>query len=153
RSALPDALLLGLVALTVIAALSAVGALLAAALVVVPAATLRLLTRDLRRWQLGSIALAAAEGVTGLWLSVQANVPPGAAIAIVGGAVFAVVALAERGPAWGLAGAAAGVTLLVVAGCGLSNGVGSGTTVVATTTQIADWARQVAGPDASVHQI
>jgi ABC-type Zn uptake system ZnuABC Zn-binding protein ZnuA/ABC-type Mn2+/Zn2+ transport system permease subunit len=157
RSALSDAALLGLIALTVIATLSAVGALLATALVVVPAATVRLLTRNLRRWQLGSIVLAAVEGCIGLWLSVEMNVPPGAAIALVGGGVFALAALAagvdsaRRGRSFA-AVATAGAALLFLTGCGSARST-SGISVVATTTQIADWVRQVGGANASVHQI
>src|SRR6266508_2706410 len=49
-----------------VSALAAIGALLATALFVVPAATVRLLTRSLRVWQAGSILLAAGEGVAGL---------------------------------------------------------------------------------------
>src|SRR5439155_26790652 len=74
RSAIPDALLLLLVALVVTAALDAVGALLVSSLLVVPAATVRLLTRRLPAWQIGSVLLVAAEGVVGLWLSVELNV-------------------------------------------------------------------------------
>src|SRR5438132_1275596 len=75
RSGLPDAALLGLIALGIVAALAAVGALLVTALVVVPAATVRLVTRRLPAWQLASVVLTAAEGVVGLWISVQTNVP------------------------------------------------------------------------------
>ena len=39
--------------------------------------------------------LAAVEGVGGLWLSVEFNVPPGAAIAVLAGGVFALVASAR----------------------------------------------------------
>ena len=81
RSGLPDAALLGLIALGIVAALTAVGALLVTALVVVPAATVRLVTRRLPVWQIGSVVVTALEGVVGLWISVQTNVPPGAAIA------------------------------------------------------------------------
>src|SRR5581483_3495870 len=150
RSALPDAALIGLIALGVVSALSAIGALLAAALFVVPAATVRLVVWRLRAWQLGSIALAAADGVVGLWLSVKVNVPPGAAVSVLAGGVFALVAAARalgprRAGALALAGSA-----LVVAGCGSSSG---GASVVATTTQIADWTRAVAGSTLAVHQI
>ena len=58
-------------------ALAAIGALLATALFVVPAATVRLLTRRLRPGSSRSVVLAAVEGVVGLWLSVEMNVPPG----------------------------------------------------------------------------
>src|SRR5438105_1125914 len=89
RSPLPDALLLALVGFGAVAMLSALGALLVTALLVVPAATVRLWTRTLRTWQLGSAALAVVGGVLGLWLSVEANVPPGAAIAVLAGGAFA----------------------------------------------------------------
>src|SRR5439155_26618642 len=71
RSTWTDLLLLGLVALAAVSALAAVGALLAGALLVIPAATTRLWTRRLRSWQLATVALAAIEGVVGLWLSVE----------------------------------------------------------------------------------
>jgi ABC-type Mn2+/Zn2+ transport system permease subunit len=96
RSRTADAALLVLVAATVIASLSAVGALLQTAILVVPAATVRLWTARLGRWRAGSIALAAAEGVAGLWLAVRINTPPGATIATVAGAVFAGSAVARR---------------------------------------------------------
>src|SRR5436190_4683114 len=156
RSALPDGALLGLVAFAAIAGLAALGALLVSALLVVPAATARLWTRRLLPWQLATIALVAAEGVVGLWLSVELNVPPGAAIALLAGAIFALAALGRRlgtPRTLGLATAAVGTALLVT-GCGVASGGRPGTVdVVATTTQIADWARVVGGPAASVHQI
>jgi ABC-type Mn2+/Zn2+ transport system permease subunit len=93
RSPLPDLLLLALVAACAVAALDAIGALLSTALLVVPAATVRLLVDRLRTWQLATVALVVVEGIIGLWLSVQTNAPPGATIAVVGGVVFALVAL------------------------------------------------------------
>ena len=156
RSSLPDGALLALVAFAAIAGLAALGALLVSALLVVPAATARLWTRRLVSWQLATIALVAAEGVVGLWLSVQLNVPPGAAIALLAGAVFALAALGRRYVslrAFGLAATGAGAVLLLAA-CGAANSGRPGTVdVVATTTQIADWARAVGGPAVSVHQI
>jgi ABC-type Zn uptake system ZnuABC Zn-binding protein ZnuA len=50
-----------------------------------------------------------------------------------------------------VAAAAAALVALPLTGCGTPGGAGP--QVVATTTQIADWARQVAGRDASVHQL
>jgi ABC-type Mn2+/Zn2+ transport system permease subunit len=97
RSPLPDLLLLALVAASAVAALDAIGALLSTALLVVPAATTRLLVDRLRTWQLATVALVIAEGIAGLWLSVQTNAPPGATIAVVGGVVFALVALGRAG--------------------------------------------------------
>ena len=161
RSPLPDAVLLALVAATAVAALDAIGALLATALLVVPAATTRLLVDRLAPWQLATVGLVLAEGVGGLWLSVEVNAPPGATIAVVGGGVFALAALARavrgrrraRAPAMAAAAAA-----LLAAGCGgggtSSAGAGHGSIkVVATTTQLGDVVREVGGPAVHVTQI
>jgi ABC-type Zn uptake system ZnuABC Zn-binding protein ZnuA/ABC-type Mn2+/Zn2+ transport system permease subunit len=145
-SPLPDLALLGLIALATTAALTAVGALLVTALFVVPAATARLLTRRVPQLQLLAIAIAAAEGVLGLWLSVETDAPPGATIATLAGGGFA-AALALR---WvlrrprALATAAALGALLAAAGCGGSDGDGE-LRVVATTTQVGDFVRAVGG--------
>jgi ABC-type Zn uptake system ZnuABC Zn-binding protein ZnuA/ABC-type Mn2+/Zn2+ transport system permease subunit len=151
RSRLPELALLGLVALSVVAALAATGALLVAALFVVPAATVRLVTRRVATLQLGGVFLAAAEGVAGLWLSVEANVPPGAAIAVLAGGVFTLVAVARVAVA--RRAAALALVALALAACSGSPGSSNGLDVVATTTQISDWARIVGGADATVHQI
>ena len=158
RSQVPDALLLVLIAFAVVASLSAVGALLATALFVVPAATVRLWTQRLGVWQFASIALAAGQGIAGLWLSVELNTPPGPTVAVMGGALFALSLLRRRIAAVARARAlpiAAGLALaLVLAGCGSGSAARhSGPAVVATTTQIGDWVRVVAGNAADVHQI
>jgi ABC-type Mn2+/Zn2+ transport system permease subunit len=93
RSRLPDLALLLLVGFAAVAALAAVGALLAIALLVVPAVTTRLWTDRVLPWQLATVALGAAEGVAGVWLSVRTNAPPGATIATLAGAVFLASAL------------------------------------------------------------
>lgn len=95
RTALPDVALLGVIALLAVSALSALGSLLATALLVVPAATTRLLCTRLGVWQAATVALVAAEGVAGLWLSIQLNAPPGAGVAVLTGGVFLVVVLAR----------------------------------------------------------
>lgn len=94
RAAHGDRVLLALLALTVVAVLPAVGALLVSTLLVVPAATARLLTASLRGLLGAAVALAAAEGVGGLLLAYHLDLPPGPAIAVIGGGVFALVALA-----------------------------------------------------------
>jgi ABC-type Zn uptake system ZnuABC Zn-binding protein ZnuA len=130
---------------------------LVTALFVVPALTARLFAERMPSWQLASIALVALEGTVGLWLSVKTDAPPGATIAVVAGAVFAIaagsraLARARRG-ASALAVAALAVAALLVAGCG-SSGSGSGLKVVATTTQIGDFVREVGGNAVSVDQI
>lgn len=95
QTAWHDAVLLALVALVTVASLATLGALLATAVLVVPAATTRLLVSRLRTWQVATVALVVVEGLAGLWLSVELNAPPGPAIAVLAGAVFALVAAAR----------------------------------------------------------
>ncbi len=92
RPVLADRLLLAGIAATAVVALSAVGALLVTVVLVVPAATARLLTDRLAPLQLGAILLAAVEGVAAVWLADALNVGAGPALAVLGGGVFAVVA-------------------------------------------------------------
>jgi zinc/manganese transport system substrate-binding protein len=152
-----DAVLIALVALASVAALTVVGTLLVAALFVLPAITARLLTARLRSWQLLSIALVAAEGTVGLWLSVETDAPPGATIACVAGAVFLLVALGRtlvRLPRPAAAASALAALALVGAGCGGSGGGEDGkVTVIATTTQVGDFVREVGGEGVEVEQL
>ncbi len=90
-----DWILLGLLAATIVAVLPAVGALLVSTLLVVPAATARLLTGSLGALLAASVALAAAEGLAGLLLAYHLDLPPGPAIALVGGGGYALAALAS----------------------------------------------------------
>jgi ABC-type Zn uptake system ZnuABC Zn-binding protein ZnuA/ABC-type Mn2+/Zn2+ transport system permease subunit len=158
-----DTALVVLIAVAAVAALAATGALLATAILVVPAATTRLFADRVPLWQFSTAALAAAEGVLGMWLAYQLNVPPGAAIAVLAGVVFALAAvarvLARRRPRV-LPAAAAALVLgaLGLAGCGGDDSGGSAgeegqVRVVATTTQVADIARQVGGEAVQVDQI
>lgn len=154
RGRLYDGVLVALVALVVVAALSALGALLVAALVVVPAATVRLWTNRLVPWQAITVALVATEGIAGLALSVELNAPPGATIAALSGTVFAASAARHILRSPGLR-----VTVAATAGAGLVLALGacgngdSGVRVVATTTQVADWADQIKGEGFTVHQL
>jgi len=153
RSSWTDLLLLALVALAAVSALAAVGALLAGALLVIPAATTRLWTTRLLTWQVASVALAAGEGIVGLWMSVELNAPPGATIAVLGGAVFALAPVVRMVARLRSAlPAVAAAALLLLAGCGGSS-TGDKPVVVATTTQIGDFARAVGGDAVTVHQI
>jgi zinc/manganese transport system substrate-binding protein len=150
-----DAVLLALIALATTAALAAIGALLVTALFVVPAATVRLLTRRVSHLQLGAIALAAAQGTVGLWLAVKTNAPPGATIAVLSGGCFLLAVLVRtmaRRPRIATALAAATLGMIALAGCGDSGGNG-GPKVVATTTQVADFVRQVGGAQVDVVQV
>lgn len=154
RGSLGDAALLALVAATAIAMLAATGALLATALLVVPAATTRPVCTRVAAWQLAAVALAIAEGLVGLWASLELNVPPGATIAALTGVVFVLVAarrLARR------ALVALGLTsLALLAGCGGQAG-GTGAAgpvgVVATTTQLGDIVSAVGGDAVDVDQL
>lgn len=166
RSVWPDRVLLGLIAIAAIATLSALGVLLSAALLVVPAATTRFWVKRMHIWQIVTVALVAVEGVIGLWLSVKVNIPPGAAIAVLAGVFFAFSAVGYQTLAWwrrqgNLAVALAPATLVLVAllasGCGStssdSGSSGGPVDVVATTTQLGDFVREVGGSDVDVHQI
>jgi zinc/manganese transport system substrate-binding protein len=156
-----EAALLGLIALASTAALTVVGALLVTALFVVPALTARLFAHRMRSWQIASVALVAAEGTLGLWLSVKTDAPPGVTIAVVAGAVFvlaaglrAVVAATRRHPRRALALAAIFALTVLTSGCDVGTGSGDGRLqVVATTTQIGDFVRQVGGGAVAVDQV
>jgi zinc/manganese transport system substrate-binding protein len=115
----------------------------------------RLFVNRMTTWQLWSVLLAAAEGTAGLWLSVKINAPPGATIATLSGGVFAVAgivrAIGSRTRGLALAGAVGAV--LLIAGCGGSGSDSGKVAVVATTTQIGDFAREVGGNKVDVHQI
>jgi zinc/manganese transport system substrate-binding protein len=161
RSTVPDLVLLALVALAAVAALRIAGALLGTALIVVPAATTRLVLDRLPAWQLATVGLVIAEGAVGLWASVQLNVPPGPAIAVLAASVFALVAVARIVAPQrrrGAAVAAVAALALGAAGCGGDDGPTGAANdtplrVVATTTQLGDFARQVGGPAVEVTQL
>jgi ABC-type Mn2+/Zn2+ transport system permease subunit len=89
-----DWALLAFVAVTVVVAVDAVGALLVGALLVLPAATVALLAARLPALLAGSVALTLAESVAGLWLAHALDVPPGPMVAVLAGALFALVAAA-----------------------------------------------------------
>ena len=91
-----DLALLLVLALAVVAALPAVGALLVGTLLVLPAATARLLARTVRELQLFAIALALLEGSAGLLLAYHLDLPPGPAIAVLGGGAFALATIVRR---------------------------------------------------------
>ena len=86
----------GGVALAAVVAVDAVGALLAGVVLVVPAATVRLVTDDLGTLRRGAVVLALVEGAASLWLAGRLDVAPGPALALVGGAVFALTAIGGR---------------------------------------------------------
>jgi ABC-type Mn2+/Zn2+ transport system permease subunit len=89
-----DWALLALVAAAVVVSVDAAGALLVGALFVLPAATVLLVAPSVRALRVGAVALTLVEGVVALWLAYRLDVPPGPALALLGGLVFAAVALA-----------------------------------------------------------
>lgn len=154
RSRAPELALLLLVAAGTTAALTATGALLTTAIFVVPAATTRLFVHRVPAWQAATVGLLAAEGLAGVLLADATNTPPGAAIAVISGGVFALAAIARVAPR--RAAAAAAAALVALAGCGTedaSGGKPGAVEVVATTTQVADFVRAVGGPDVKLTQI
>jgi manganese/iron transport system permease protein len=96
RPRIAEGALLVAVAAAAVVALDAVGALLVTAVLVIPAATVRLVAPSVGALQAGTAALAAVEGAAGLWLAYELNVGPGPATAVLGGAVFAIVAVVTR---------------------------------------------------------
>lgn len=96
-----DLALLCLVAVAAVAALPAVGALLVTSVFVVPAAIARLFAVSVAGLMWGSVAIAAAQGALGLYLSLWLDVPPGPAVAVLGAAAYGACAcaLALRGAA------------------------------------------------------
>ena len=147
--------LLGLIALTTAAAISVIGALLVSAILVIPAATVRLFATRMASWQICTTLLAAVEGTAALWLSIKTDAPPGATMATLSAAVFLVAAIVRwlPRPNRRLATAAVLATALLAAGCGAGGSGSGGLHVVATTTQIGDLVREVGGSAVDVDQI
>jgi ABC-type Mn2+/Zn2+ transport system permease subunit len=83
-SARADFLLLGLVALAAAAAIPAVGALLVAAVYVLPGAAARLVTRTIPSLLACSMVLALGQGLTGLYAAYWLDLPPGPPVAVIG---------------------------------------------------------------------
>ena len=96
-AAAADLMLLVLVAGAAVAAIPAVGALLVTSLLVIPAATARLVAPSVPRLLAYSVGLAALEAAMALYLSWWLDVPPGPALAALGAGVYGVVAVAPRG--------------------------------------------------------
>lgn len=83
-------------ALTVALALKIVGALLIAAMLIVPAAAARGLVRSPEAMALGAIAIGAASALAGLQLSLWQDTPAGPSIIVAAAAFFAVSAALGR---------------------------------------------------------
>ncbi|MFC4565463.1 metal ABC transporter permease [Nocardiopsis mangrovi] len=88
-----EALLLGLLSLTVVIALQAVGIILVVAMVIIPGATAYLLTDRFERMLLISVAVSVAAAVLGTYASFHLNVATGGAIVVAQAAAFAMAYL------------------------------------------------------------
>jgi ABC-type Mn2+/Zn2+ transport system permease subunit len=100
RRSSQDLLLYGVLTLVVVAAASTVGGFVVSGLLVVPAATARLLAGTLLATQLAAVGIAAVESVAGLWLAFRLDIPPGATIAVLAAGVFVLVSLARSLGRW-----------------------------------------------------
>lgn len=88
-----ETLLLGLLSVTVVVALQAVGIVLVVAMVIIPGATAYLLTDRFEHMLLISSAVAVAAAVTGVFTSFHLNVSTGGAIVLAQATAFALAYL------------------------------------------------------------
>jgi ABC-type Mn2+/Zn2+ transport system permease subunit len=93
KTAFADRALLVAVAVAVVVALDAVGALLVTVVLTVPAATVRRFEPPLRTQQTATCALAAIEGLAAIVLGDALNVGPGPVLAVLGALVYGAAAV------------------------------------------------------------
>ncbi len=91
RVELVQGVLVLLLAVVVVISLRAVGTVMSVTMLVTPAATARLLARNLRQMTLLGVGIGVGVGVAGLLLSYHLGAAPGATIGLVAVGVFAVV--------------------------------------------------------------
>lgn len=84
-----DAVLMVVLSATVVVSVRVIGALLISAMLVLPAATARMLTNSIGRMLWLAPVLGAAFGLVGMYVSWYADVPSGAVITLVGATIFA----------------------------------------------------------------
>ncbi|OOC53847.1 MULTISPECIES: metal ABC transporter permease [Nocardiopsis] len=90
-----ETLLLGLLSVTVVVALQAVGIILVVAMVIIPGATAYLLTDRFERMLVISAVMAAAAAVVGVFASFHLNVSTGGLIVLTQASVFTLAYLAS----------------------------------------------------------
>lgn len=90
-----DALLMIALSATVLVSARVIGALLISAMLVLPAATTRLVTTSITTMLWASPVLGAACGLVGMYVSWYADIPSGATITLIGTALFAVAWVAS----------------------------------------------------------
>jgi zinc transport system permease protein len=92
-----NAMLAGLTAITVVAAMRVVGILLVAALMVLPVASGQQLARSFRAVLVWSAAIGCLSVVSGLTAARQWGLPPGGSVVLAAAGVFVVVSVGRRG--------------------------------------------------------
>ncbi len=85
-----------LLAISIVASLKVIGALLVEALVLVPAAAARNIAHGARQYFLWSVAVAFVAGVGGLGISTQLLVPTGGAVVLAASVIFVVTLMIGR---------------------------------------------------------
>lgn len=86
-----DTLLLGLIGVAIAISVQIVGVVLVVAMLVTPAATARLVARDLPTLLVVSLAVAIGSAVAGIWVSYFVNAASGGTIVLVATALFGLV--------------------------------------------------------------
>jgi manganese/iron transport system permease protein len=86
-----DTLLLGLIGVAIAISVQLVGVVLVVAMLVTPAATARLVSRDLRTMLAVCLAAAVGSAIGGIWLSYFLNAASGGTIVLVATALFGLV--------------------------------------------------------------
>jgi ABC-type Mn2+/Zn2+ transport system permease subunit len=93
-----DYLFLGLIALTIVVSIQAVGIILVVAMLTTPAATAQLLTARFGRLMAIAIAIGIGSGIAGIYISFWLDVASGASIVLIQTAIFFVaLAIGPRG--------------------------------------------------------
>jgi manganese/iron transport system permease protein len=90
RTGFLENLLLAVLALVIVIALQAVGIILVLAMLIVPAATARLLVRRFAPSMIVGAIIGTVTAITGLYLSFYFNLPSGPSMTLVAVALFAV---------------------------------------------------------------
>ncbi|MCH2164860.1 MAG: metal ABC transporter permease [Marinovum sp.] len=86
-----------LVSMTVVAAFKAVGAILVVSLLVVPAATAKLISNRLDHMLALSAVFSVVGALAGFWIAYALNTGTSAAMAVIYGILFTLVAIVEKG--------------------------------------------------------
>jgi manganese/iron transport system permease protein/iron/zinc/copper transport system permease protein len=86
-----DALLMVLLAVSILATMKVIGVVLIAAMLVIPPAVARMLTNSFARMMWLSMLIGGVSGAVGMYLSYHLDVSSGATIVLVAGAIFGAV--------------------------------------------------------------